>query len=234
VKSRADLEAERIRAEFQRRDRALGDYYAVTNPSNLFIRQGQQRALLRALVAGRLLPLSEQHVLEVGCGRGDWLSMLDEFGAHRESLAGVDLDADRINVATSRVPGADLRVGDATSLPWEDKRFTIVLQSTVFTSILDPHVRDQVAREMVRVVADRGTILWYDFRYNNPRNPNVRGIERGEIERLFPGWDVELSAATLAPPLARWLVPKSWLMAAALERIAPLNTHYFGVIRRRA
>jgi hypothetical protein len=39
---------------------------------------------------------------------------------------------------------------------------------------------------------------------------------------------------TLAPPIARRLVPVSWLAAAALERLVVFNTHYLGVIRKPA
>ena len=53
---------------------------------------------------------------------------------------------------------------------------------------------------MLRVVKPQGLILWYDFRYNNPRNPNVQGIGATEIRGLSPGRQVELRKVTLAPP----------------------------------
>src|SRR6185503_5514590 len=102
------------------------------------------------------------------------------------------------------------------------------------TSILVDSVRQKIASEMLRVVKPAGTILWYDFFYDNPQNPNVRGISRREVRKLFPNCNIELLAITLAPPLARRLVPLSWLAAAALERLRVLNTHYIGAIRKRA
>ena len=227
----AELEAQRILAEYQRREREIGrDYYAVTRPENLFIRHGQQRALLDALVRASALPLAPKRILEIGCGLGKWIAMLEEFGADRDRIAGIDLDAARIAEARARFPGADLRAGDATSLPWADHSFDLVLQSLVFTSILDPTVRRSVAAQMVRVLDRGGAILWYDFTYDNPANPHVRGLRAAEIKQLFPGCRIDLRRVTLAPPLARRLVPVSWLAASLIDRLRILNTHYFGVI----
>jgi len=230
----AEREAERIRAEYERREREIGrEFYSPTRPANLFLRQGQQRALLDALSRADLLPLGSRSILEIGCGLGRWLTAFEEFGAARDKLSGIDLDEGRILEARTRFQGADLRVGDATQLPWPDTSFDIVFQSLVFTSILDHHVREQVAAEMRRVLRPDGAVLWYDFRYDNPANASVRGVRAAEIAKLFPGWTIDLQRVSLAPPLARRIVGRSWLVASALERLRVLNTHYFGVIRPR-
>ena len=79
-----------------------------------------------------------------------------------------------------------------------------------------------------------GVVLWYDFRFNNPRNLEVRGIEAAEIRSLFPECSVDLKKVTLAPPLARRVVPISWTSAELLEKLPFLRTHYLGVIRKSA
>jgi hypothetical protein len=86
---------------------------------------------------------------------------------------------------------------------------------------------------MRRVLKPDGAILWYDFSYNNPRNPAVRKVSANEIKALFTDCDVDLARVSLAPPIARRLVERSWLAASVLERLKLLNTHYFGVIRPR-
>jgi SAM-dependent methyltransferase len=230
----SDLEAARIRAEYERREREIGrDFYALTSPPNLFARHGQERALLRGLRTANALPLESKRILEIGCGRGQWFGVFEDFGAVRQQLAGIDLDATRVGEAHARWPDADIRVGDATSLPWSDDSFDIVFQSTVFTSILDDEVRRACAREMLRVLARGGSIIWYDFRYDNPSNANVRGIPTREIAALFPSCTVNVEPVTLAPPLARRIVPHSWLLARGLERLRVLNTHLLAVIRAR-
>jgi SAM-dependent methyltransferase len=225
--------AEQIRAEYKRRAQEIpADAYALHHPANLFINQGQTRALLWALKSAGMFPLAERRILEVGSGRGNWLATLEAFEAQRERLAGIDLDVERSAHCARRFPGADIRVGDASKLPWSDGEFDVVLQSTVFTSILDAEMKQAVAREMLRVLKPQGAILWYDFHMNNPRNPHVRGVGRGEIRQLFPGCRMTLRRVTLAPPLARRLVPVSWIACELLEKLRLLNTHYFGVLRR--
>lgn len=230
-----DRETRRILEEYQRRARELDpDLYSNARPVNLFLHQGQQRALLEALERSRLLPLQPKRILEIGCGTGRWLRTFCEFGAEAANLAGIDLDAERVQHAQRYVSEADLRVGDATQLPWPDEAFDIVFQSLVFTSILDVAMRKAVAGEMHRVLRRGGAILWYDFRFNNPANDAVRKVSAREIKELFPDHDVELTRVSLAPPIARRLVHRSWFLAAALEKLQVLNTHYFAVIRSRA
>lgn len=228
------IERERILTEFERRDREYGDYYAPDKPGNLFLRQGQERALVWALHAGGCVPLADKRLLDVGCGRGQWFAAVESLGARRENLAGIELQPERQSDAAARFAGADIRQGDAAALPWPDGAFDVVAQSTVFTSILDNRVRRQVAAEMLRVLAPQGTVLWYDFCFDNPANDQVRGIGRREVESLFPGCRARFRRVTLAPPLARRLAAASFLLAAAVESLRLLNTHLFGYLQRAA
>jgi ubiquinone/menaquinone biosynthesis C-methylase UbiE len=226
-------EAQRILQEYRRRERELPpDFYSLTRPGILFTYQQRVRATLAALAREGLLPLSGKRILEVGCGTGGWLVDFESWGAERSRLAGIDLDPARAEIARRRLAEADIRVGDAASLPWPAGSFDIVLQSTVLSSILDQGTRRQVAAEMVRVLAPSGVIVWYDFFMNNPSNPNVRGVRAPELRALFPGFRVALERVTLAPPLARRLAPLTWLLPLFLERLRVLNSHYLGVLRR--
>ena len=129
-------------------------------------------------------------------------------------------------------PGADVRLGDASALPWDNAVFDVVVQSTVFSSVIDAAMKWSIAGEMLRVLKPGGFILWYDFRYNNPWNPHVRGVGWREIKSLFPDRRRRLRRATLAPPLARRLVPLTWIGSLALEGLRFLNTHYIGLFRK--
>jgi ubiquinone/menaquinone biosynthesis C-methylase UbiE len=240
-----DDEAQRIRAEYVRRSREIpADYYSLGNPAILFQQQQRARVALRRLSARGFMPLEERQILDVGCGRGDWLSEFESWGAKRSHLAGIDLDDSRGAFAADRLcdrrdnsgnlmrPGADIRIGDASTLPWPAASFDIVLLSTVFSSILNLEMRQAIACEIERVLRPDGVVLWYDFFVNNPANPSVRGVRAAEIRALFPDFRVRLQRVTLAPPIARRLVTVSWLCALALERTTVFNTHYFGVLDR--
>jgi SAM-dependent methyltransferase len=149
-------------------------------------------------------------------------------------VVGVDLLPSRLRDAKRRCArGVKLSCGNGAALALPSGWFDIVLQVTVFTSILDTELRRRVALEMLRVLKPDGLIVWYDFHVNNPWNPNVRGVGRQEIRDLFPNCAVKLQRITLVPPLTRVLAPWSWLLCVLLERISLFCTHYLGVIRKR-
>lgn len=226
-------EKERIVAEVARRAAQIPQgFYALDRPANRFIYRRYTAEARGLLDRAGLKPLRDLRVLEIGCGHGQWLVELQSWGASPGNLYGIDLDAPHICEARRRLPEADLRVGDAAALPWGDGEFDIVIQSTVFTSILDPEMRNAVAREMVRVLRSPGVILWYDFVYDNPRNPNVSGIGIREMRRLFPDLVLRYRRVTLAPPIARRVVPVSEALASALYALPFLRTHIVATLSR--
>lgn len=230
----AEREVRRILEEYARRSREIpSDFYGLHRPANLFLRHGQERALRDALDRAKMLPLDTRRILDVGCGTGGWFGIFENFGAQRANIAGVELDKSRAEICARRFPETDTRHADASRLPWADESFDIVFQSTVFTSILDDGLKKAVASEMLRVLSPYGAVIWYDFSYNNPQNPSVRGIGQAEIRRLFVGCETWLSKVTLAPPIARRLVQVSWATAFLLEGLKLFNTHYIGIIRKR-
>ena len=100
----------------------------------------------------------------------------------------------------------------------------------MFTSILEAEMKQQAAKEMGRVLKAGGAILWYDFLFDNPRNPDVKGIRAREIRELFPGFEITLRKITLAPPIARKIplgsLPTLYPLLGALPF---LRTHYLGL-----
>ena len=64
-----------------------------------------------------------QAVLDVGCGTGVFLRMVMDRGAR---ASGLDASEALIEVARTRAPGADLRVGEMQALPYEDDSFDLV------------------------------------------------------------------------------------------------------------
>jgi ubiquinone/menaquinone biosynthesis C-methylase UbiE len=134
-----------------------------------------------------------------------------------------------IGFGQSRLPSADLRVGNAARIPYPDDSVDVALQFTMISSILDAGMRAKVAREMSRVVRPSGMIVSYDF-WINPVNRDVRGLTRRELRALFPGHRIEARSVTLAPPLARVVASRSYRLAAALQALPPLRTHILAFI----
>jgi ubiquinone/menaquinone biosynthesis C-methylase UbiE len=180
-----------------------------------------------------VFPKAGDPCLEVGFGWRGWLGTLLNWGVRERDLHGIDLDPVQVNRGRELLPLADLRVGDASNLPWESNRFRLVIASTLFTSLLDQNVRHLAADEITRVLAEGGALLWYDFAVNSPRNPAVRRVTRRELRQLFPRLRGEISSVTLAAPLARLIAPRSWALATLVEAIPLLRTHLLAVLVKR-
>ncbi len=186
---------------------------------------------LRTLLANAKLPaLAEQKILEIGCGTGGNLSLLEPLGARRDNMYGTDLRADAIEAAKVLFPGIHFSSGNGEQLNFGDHSFDMVMFFTVFSSILDKAMAANLAAEAMRVLRPGGAIVWYDMRYRNPSNKHVRPLGLPEIASLFPACRRHVVSTTVAPPLARRM---GWLTRFAhpvLQRIPPLRTHYLAVM----
>jgi SAM-dependent methyltransferase len=226
------VEAERIRLAYAKR--TAKSIYSMCEPAHRLAVEERERVLLGMLdESGFLAALESMRILEVGCGSGFWLREFVRWGARPENIFGVDLLPERIAQARQLCPLAvSLSCQNASDLGNLDASFDLVLQSTVFTSILDEAMKRKVAAEMLRVLRPKGIVVWYDFHVDNPSNPDVRGIGRREIARLFPGCALHMKKLTLAPPLGRPLARMSAFLYGAASAIKPLCTHYLGIIRK--
>ena len=229
--ARFTYEEARIRQAYAKRSDGLR--YSGFDAGHLYAMQGLERQFLVLLKQHGFAPLDAKNVLEVGCGTGFWLRELIKWGAKPENISGVELQPECVTEAQRLCPGAvKIECENAVKLSFPDETFDLVFQFTVFTSILAPDMKQQVASEMLRVAKEDGLILWYDFHVNNPWNPDVRAVKKQEIQKLFLGCRIEMRRITLAPPIARLIAPYSWMACYLLEKIPLLCTHYLGVIQK--
>jgi SAM-dependent methyltransferase len=223
-------EESRIRAVYAQRH---GDrWHDWANPGYVFILQDLERRVLRAIARRGMWPLRGKRILEIGCGTGHWLRKFLEWGAGPDDVVGVDLLPGRVARAKSlSASGVRLMCASAGELPLGDECFDLVAQFMCFTCILDPALKRQVAREMVRVLKPSGLILWYDFFVNNPRNHDHRAVGSRELHSLFPACTIQHRRVTLAPPVALRLVNRSSTLCSLLNMVPLLRTHYLALIR---
>jgi SAM-dependent methyltransferase len=210
--------------------RAVG-LYAPFNIANLMSVQQRERVLASMLLKDGVSDFSGLEILDVGCGGGGLFLRLMSWGASPESLHGIELQHDRVVAAQSIHPQIDVVQGNAAALPWADERFDLVTQFTTFTSIPDDRMRQQAAKEIDRVLKAGGRLVWYDF-WINPSNHATHPVRVSEVRRLFPGYQLSLRRATLAPPIARAIAPRTQRLASLLEGIWFLQSHLIGVLTK--
>jgi len=235
VPSSMEAESTRIREVYRLRESNIPkDRYSLFKEENFVTHLDLQGEILRLFNRFKRTSLGTEKILEVGCGRAYWLRQLIQWGAQPENLFGIDLMQERLQDGRKLCPQeVSLECGDASRLDFPDAYFTMVLQFTVFTSILDDVMKRQIAAEISRVLKPGGALLWYDYFVSNPSNPNVRGVSRREIVKLFPGFSIFLKRVTLAPPITRVVAPVSTAVYRLLSALPPLRTHYLGFLQKQ-
>ncbi|WKB55118.1 class I SAM-dependent methyltransferase [Eleftheria terrae] len=230
----AAAEAVAVRARYARR--AVQDpRYSLLNPSALLPAQERLRAIAALFARLGWADLEQRRLLEVGCGAGGNLLDLLRLGWAPEHLQGIELLEARAAQARRVLPAAlQLHCGDALALqeaiaPGSQD---VVLQSTVFSSLLDDAFQARLAEAMWRWVRPGGGVLWYDFTYDNPRNPDVRGVPVARLRRLFPEGRLSVRRITLAPPLARAVVRLHPALYAVFNTMPWLRTHVLAWIEK--
>jgi SAM-dependent methyltransferase len=220
-------ETRAIVSRYARREGSVpGSLYDPLDPYVTMARQERERTLIRCLRAAAMAPLGDKRVLEVGCGMGSNLIELLRLGFQPYNLVGNELQEGRAEQARQRLPtSVTILTGDARELGLENGSFDIVYQSTVFTSILDDRFQETLARRMWSLVRPGGGVLWYDFTWNNPRNPDVRGIPFARVRRLFDEGVIRRWPITLAPPIGRPLCRMSPRLYPAANALPFLRSH---------
>lgn len=220
-------EIQAIKDRYARREQIPeATLYDPLDPYVCAVRQEQERVLIRCLKRVGQVPVHEKRALEIGCGSGTNLVNLIHLGFQPHNLVGNELLEESLARARSLLPRAvTLIPGDASSLALENESFDIVLQSTVFTSVLDDDFQERLAKRMWTLARPGGGILWYDFTWDNPRNPDVRGVPAKRICRLFPEGVIYRWSLTLAPPIGRRLCRISPALYTVVNAIPLLRTH---------
>lgn len=210
------------------------DRYSMLNPAVWQGVQERQRVLLQLLARYSIKPLVDLRVLEVGCGSWGNLLELLRMGFSPTNLVGNELLPERSAAARLNLPETtQVLPGDALQMPFEQCSFDVVYQSTVFSSLLDVNFQMQFASKLWSWVKPGGAVLWYDFTYDNPHNPDVKGVSLARIRQLFPEGVIHSRRVTLAPPISRRVCKLHPAFYTVLNAVPLLRTHVLCWIEKK-
>ena len=147
-------------------------------------------------------------ILDVGGGNGSGIIRYLQAGFSPDGLCMVDILEDRVAEARSKLPaGCNVQCGDASNLGiFKDSYFDVVTSSTMFIQLTDEKLAREIGREMIRVLADNGRLMIFDWRYDFWRS-EYEAVNPQRLARIF-GANIQIQTVTkgqLLPPLGRFL-----------------------------
>ncbi len=104
--------------------------------------------LMEALLAEIAEPSSGAVLLDMGCGTGAFLAQAKASGF--EHTCGIDAAPKMIEVAQHNAPGADVKVGNFTDLPWPTSSFDNVTTMEALYYCLEPLAALQEVRRVLK------------------------------------------------------------------------------------
>lgn len=109
-------------------------------------------------ILNRIITLNPRKVLDLGCGNGNVLKLLNENMDAK--LYGLDLSDKMILQAKKKLGNnAHLSVGDAENLPYNDNEFDAVICNASFHHYTKPHA---VLKEIKRILRKGGILVLGD------------------------------------------------------------------------
>lgn len=136
-----------------------GDAWFERNPKEA---SSQVSLMLTALRSMQIAPKS---ILEIGCGGGAPLSVLQKaFGA---KCVGIDPSSKAVEYGSTKYPGILFLQGTADDLQFEDESFDLVVAGFCLY-LTDPRDHFRIAWQIDRVLRDKGSIVIKDFLAPSP------------------------------------------------------------------
>lgn len=155
-----------------------------------------KRTLLRRMIASLALR-GDEHLLDVGCGRG---MLLLEAARHlpRGRATGLDLwstrdqsgnaaDATTRNAALAGLAErVQIDTGDMRRMPYPDASFDVIVSSLAIHNLPTQTDREQAVREIARVLKPGGRVALLDFRHTTDYVHTLRANELPDARRSPP------------------------------------------------
>lgn len=140
----------------------------------------------------------DEHVLDVGCGRG--LLMIGAAKRARNGkVVGVDIwtrdlsgNTKESALTNAQIEGVadsiEIHDADVRKLPFADSSFDIVMSNLVIHNIANSHEREKALKEMFRVLKPGGRLFIQDFQYTKMYQKSLQRMNMHEICRSELQW----------------------------------------------
>lgn len=123
-------------------------------------KNGKHARTLYSHIMNRLSGIPFENVLDVGCGTGEILNTIKNI-YHTVSMYGIDISEEMLKKAKEKLlDNADLSLGDAEHLPYENGKFDLLMCTDSFHHYPNPQ---KAIEEFHRVLKTDGHILLADF-----------------------------------------------------------------------
>lgn len=202
---------EKIKKEYQRRDKVYiheewgkNPYHPRHPMGSLYHKHNAE--ILRKILNNLNIDLRKLKVLDIGCGYGYWLRHLVEFGAQPCNLYGIDISAERIQIAQKMNPAINWLQVEEPPYPFKDQQFDIILQINVISSIPNQQLVKNITNEILRLKTSDGMIFWLDNVFS--LNKKVQCYRLAQIQKFFP--DLSVIFKKSAYPLIYRKLNKEW------------------------
>ncbi len=174
---------------------------------------------------GQLPKHSNLEILDVGCGAGNMIHHLGQYGHVR----GIEVDARPVKIAQSR--GYDVRQADATrGMPFDDGTFDLVTALDVIEHVDDDGA---ILREARRVLKSGGHLLvttpafqWL-WSYNDELNAHKRRYTAGELNHRIKQAGFVIRRTSYGFFLVFPLAASMILLRNRTQRRVELSSHHF-------
>lgn len=193
------------------------------------------------------LMLKGRKVLEVGCGIG---SIANELTSQGCDVMGTDISNSAIEHGRKKYPDAELKVGVAEMLEFEDSSFDVVLSFDVFEHLKDV---DRHLEEVMRILISDGYYLlqtpnkYFNSVYETVKTRSLQWKRyhpslhtAGQLKRRFRknGFDVKFVKMNIFNDYALQKLKYRWLKKIAMRldfRKLPLflQTNFFVVATKK-
>lgn len=145
-------------------------------------------------------------VLDFGCGYGRITKQISELGY--SDVIGIDSSKEMINRGLSDYPELDLRHLSTEVFPFADGEFDSIVLCAVLTCIREQSSRDNVLRELRRVLKPHGVIYLAEFcseqslRFVSGTGVSMWHSTKTELEGLLEGFNIASSTLIDTPTMS--------------------------------